>query len=332
MTTAEPTDRSSMGSSPPGGQRRAEIVVPVRHYGRWVSGAIVLLLFAFLLTTIAHNRAIDFGLIPRYVFNSAILAGVRRTLLLTVFAMLLAIALGTITAVARLSVNPVLSSVGWFYVWFFRGTPVLVQLIFWFNIGVVFPTLTLKIPFGGPILWSSPTNHVITSFGAALLGLGLNEGAYYSEIVRAGIISVDPGQTLAAQALGMTRFQVMFRIILPQASRVIVPPTGNETIGMLKYTSLASVISYNELLGSAQNIYSTNLRTLELLTVASIWYLICTSALSSAQFFLERHLAAGSGLVSRKTLAERAIKRLWSTPRYDWPFLSFPRSRKGLPR
>jgi polar amino acid transport system permease protein len=176
------------------------------------------------------------------------------------------------------------------YIWFFRGTPVLVQLIFWFNLGIIFPRIRLGIPFTDITLWSEPTNNAIRPLTAAILGLGLNEGAYVAEIVRAGIISVGKGQIDAASALGMRRSAVMRRVVLPQAVPVVIPPMGNEFIGMLKYSALASVIAVEELLGSVERIYSTNLRTLELLVVASIWYLACTTALTIGQHHLERYV------------------------------------------
>jgi polar amino acid transport system permease protein len=193
----------------------------------------------------------------------------------------------------RLSPNPLVSGSSWLYIWFFRGTPVLVQLLFWYNIAALYPRIALGIPFG-PAFVHVNANTAITPFAAAILGLGLNEGAYMAEIVRAGIISVDEGQTDAAQSLGMTRLQTMRRIVLPQAMRVIIPPTGNETISMLKTSSLASVIVVTELLYAAQLIYSVNFRTIQLLIVASIWYIVCTSILYVGQFYLERYYGRGT--------------------------------------
>ena len=192
------------------------------------------------------------------------------------------------------------------YIWFFRGTPVLVQILFWNNISALYPSFGLGIPLG-PELGSFDANSVITPFVAALLALGLNEGAYMAEIVRAGIISVDEGQADAASALGMTRLQTMRRIVLPQAMRVIIPPTGNETISMLKTTSLVSVIATTELLYSAQLIYSENYRTIPLLIVASLWYLIITTILSIGQYFLERRYGRGASRNQRET----GLVRLW---------------------
>src|SRR5258708_23991158 len=203
------------------------------------------------------------------------------------------ILLGMILAVMRLSRNAVVSWLSWFSIWSFRGTPVLVQIFFWFNLALVLPHIGVGIP-GGPPLWGVSTNVLITPLMAAVFGLGFNEAAYMAEIVRAGIISVEHGQTEAAQALGMTRLQGMRRIVLPQAMRVIIPPTGNETISMLKTTSLAFVASVPELFTRADQIANSNFRYVELLFVASFWYLLMTSVLTVGQFYVERYFARGS--------------------------------------
>jgi polar amino acid transport system permease protein len=203
------------------------------------------------------------------------------------------------------------SSASSFYIWFFRGTPVLVQLLFWYNIAALYPKIALGIPFG-PAFVHADANTLITPFTAAILGLGLNEGAYMAEIVRAGIISVDAGQSDAAQSLGMTRLQTMRRIVLPQAMRVIIPPTGNETISMLKTSSLASVIVVTELLYAAQLIYSVNFKTIPLLIVASIWYIVCTSVLYVGQYYLERHYGRGAARERSATLSSRVLRGVLS--------------------
>jgi polar amino acid transport system permease protein len=209
--------------------------------------------------------------------------GAGRTLLVSVLAQALGIALGVVFAVMRQSANPVTSAVSWLYIWFFRGTPVLLQLLIWFNLSLVFPTIA-----------GSDTNKLMTPFVAALLGLGINEGAYMAEIVRAGIGAVDEGQTEAAQALGMTRGLLLRRIVLPQAMRVIIPPTGNEFINMLKTSSLASIVTYPELLRASQNIYTNNLQIVELLFAAALWYLLLTSVFSVGQYYLERRFSRGA--------------------------------------
>lgn len=207
------------------------------------------------------------------------------------------------------------------YVWFFRGTPVLVQLLFWYNISALYPRLSIGVPFG-PDFVHGNVNPIITAFTAAILGLGLNEGAYMSEIVRAGLLSVDHGQTEAAQALGMTRGLALRRIVLPQAMRVIIPPTGNETIGMLKTTSLASTIALSELLRATQNIYSRTYQTIPLLIVASVWYITLTSVLSIGQYYLERHFARGSARALPPTPLQRLRQSL--TTFHAAPPLSMP--------
>jgi polar amino acid transport system permease protein len=267
--------------------------VPVRHPGRWVAVAVIAVLVAMLAHNLAVNTRWQGWVINQYLFNNSVLHGVLATLWLTVVAMAVGVVGGIVLAVMRLSDNPVVSSSAWVYIWFFRGTPVLVQLIFWFNIGALFPTLSLGLPFGpGFHTWS--TNSLITPFLASVLGLGLNEAAYMSEIVRAGILSVDEGQTEAASALGMRRLLIMRRVVLPQAMRVIIPPTGNETISMLKTTSLVSFTGGFELLVSVQRIYNANYKIIPLLMVASIWYLLVTSILTVGQYYLERYFARGS--------------------------------------
>jgi len=268
--------------------------IPVRHRGRWVVAALVLFLLVVIVHSVATNPRFGWGTVGDYLFSSRVLHGLVVTLELTVVSMVIGIVLGVMLAVMRLSPNPLVSGASWTYIWFLRGTPVLVQLLFWSFISALYPQISLGIPFGGPEFVHGSANTVITPFVAAILGLGLNEAAYMAEIVRAGIISVDEGQTEAAHALGMTRLQTMRRIVLPQAMRVIIPPTGNETISMLKTTSLVAFIGLGDLLYSAQLIYATNYKTIPLLMVASIWYLAVTSILSIGQYYIERHYAKGS--------------------------------------
>jgi polar amino acid transport system permease protein len=242
--------------------------------------------------------------VGHYLFDSRILHGVVATIYITFLAMLIGIILGVVAAIMRLSPNPIVSGASWLYIWFFRGTPLLVQILFWYNLQALFPTISLGIPFG-PAFVHTHANSIITTLVAGLLALGLNEGAYMSEIVRAGIISVDEGQTQAAQSLGMSRLQIMRLIVLPQAMRVIIPPTGNETISMLKNTSLLSVISFGELLFAAQTIYDVNYKIIALLIVASIWYLAMTSVLYVGQYFIERRYGRGFSRAERATMRER---------------------------
>jgi polar amino acid transport system permease protein len=279
--------------------------IPVRHPGRWVATAIVLFFVIALAQSMASNNRFRWDVVRHYFFSSEVLHGLLVTLELTAISMAVGIVLGVVLAVMRLSPNPLVSGTSWGYIWLFRGTPVLVQLLFWNFISALYPKLSLGIPFG-PELVSHNANSLITPLVAAILGLGLNEAAYMAEIVRAGILSVDEGQTEAAQALGMTRLGTMRRIVLPQAMRVIIPPTGNETISMLKTSSLVSVIAYTELLYSVQLIYSVNYLQIPLLIVASLWYLIVTTVLSIGQYYLERHFGRGSS----RNVRDPAFQRL----------------------
>jgi polar amino acid transport system permease protein len=259
-----------------------------------VTAAVVLVLVVWLVQAALRSHFIDFALVRKYQFSPLIMRGVRNTLIVAVLAQAIGIALGVLAALVRMSKNPVAAALSSFYIWFFRGTPVLVQLFFWFNgVPSVFKTLTIAIPFTHVTLYSTPMVSFMTPFMAALLGLSLNEGAYMAEIVRAGILSVDRGQVDAAHSLGMPSLMTMRRVVLPQATRIIIPPTGNELIAMLKTSSLASVITYGELLRSASDIYSTNLQPVPLLVVASIWYLAMTSVASAGQHYLEAHFARG---------------------------------------
>jgi len=242
----------------------------------------------------ATNKRFQWSVIGHYLTVRPILDGLVTTLELTAASMAIGIALGVVLAVMRLSPNRLVSGVSWIYIWFFRGTPVYVQILFWFNIAVLYPTIAIGLPFGGPQLTHLNLTKLITSFVAGVLALGLNEGAYMSEIVRAGIISVEEGQTEAAQSLGMTRLLTMRRIVLPQAMRVIIPPTGNETIGMLKTSSLVSAIALPELLYASEQIYDRTYEVPQLLIVASIWYLVVTTILSIGQYYVERHYARGT--------------------------------------
>lgn len=297
-------------------QRRPEEIraVPVRHVGRWVAGAIVLVVAIALVNSAATNSRFQWHVVGNYLFDRRILEGLEKTLELTVIAMLIGVLLGVLLAVMRLSPNKLVAGASWLYIWFFRGTPVLVQIFFWYFIAALYPKIDLGIPFG-PALVHINANTSITPFTAGILALGLNEGAYMSEIVRAGIISVEEGQADAARSLGMTRLQTMRRIVLPQAMRVIIPPTGNETISMLKTSSLVSAIAVAELLYSVEAIYAVNFKTIPLLIVASIWYLACTSVLYVGQFYLERHYGRGAAREQGATLAGRVWQGIMSFQR-----------------
>jgi len=276
-----------------------------------VAAAVVLVLIAMFVHSLVTNPRFQWGVIGSYFLSRRVLDGLEITILLTVVCMAIGIVLGVILAVMRLSANPLLSGASWVYIWFFRGTPVLVQLLFWYNMGALYPRVSLGVPFG-PSFVHGNANSLVTALTAAILGLGLNEGAYMAEIVRAGILSVEHGQVEAAQALGMTRALTMRRIILPQAMRVIIPPTGNETISMLKTSSLASVITVTELLYAVQLIYSVNFKTIPLLIVASLWYLIATSVLTVGQYYIERHYARGSARELPQTPWQRIRRGLFT--------------------
>ncbi len=274
-----------MTTTPPTSPTRADALraLPARHPWRWVAIAVVKVIAAALITSFITNPRFQWDVIGAYLFNPSIVAGIGRTLQLTAICMGIGIVLGTVLAVARLSPNPVLSGAAWVYVWIFRGTPVLVQLILWFNLAALYPSI-----FG------LDTNAMITPFTAAILGLALNEAAYMAEIVRSGVLSVDEGQSEAGLSLGMTRMRTMRRIVLPQAIRVVIPTTGNQLIGLLKYTSLVSVLAVPDLLYSAELVFQRTYQVIPLLLVASIWYLSITSVLMVGQYYLERHFARGS--------------------------------------
>ncbi|MFJ7337285.1 amino acid ABC transporter permease [Streptomyces sp. NPDC101110] len=272
--------------TPPAGPEAIK-AIPVRHYGRYVSAVVAIALLVGVVYAFSQGK-INWGAIPDYFFDDRILDGVGKTLLLTVLSMAIGVIGGVLLAVMRLSKNPVTSSIAWFYIWFFRGTPVLVQLIVWFNLGLVFEYINL-----GPF-YKDEWSDFMTPFLTALLGLGLNEAAYMAEICRAGLLSVDEGQTEASHALGMSHSRTLRRIVIPQAMRVIVPPTGNEVINMLKTTSLVSVVQYPELLRAAQDIGQTSGAPAEMLFLAAAWYLLLTSIFSVGQYYLERYYARGS--------------------------------------
>ncbi|MFF3515766.1 amino acid ABC transporter permease [Streptomyces sp. NPDC002573] len=281
------TDKAADPQDTPSAGAEAIKAVPVRHYGRYVSALIAIALLVAIIYAFGQGK-INWHAVPDYFFDHRILTGVGKTLMLTVLSMLIGIVGGIVLAVMRLSKNPVTSSVAWFYIWFFRGTPVLVQLFLWFNLGLVFEYINL-MPFYKDY-WSNFMTPLLT----ALLGLGLNEAAYMAEICRAGLLAVDEGQTEAAHALGMSHSRTLRRIIIPQAMRVIVPPTGNEVINMLKTTSLVAAVQFPELFRYAQDIGQTSGAPVEMYFLAAAWYLIMTSVLSVGQYYIERYYARGS--------------------------------------
>ena len=292
-TSTAPPERSDARVAP------ADLeVVPLRHWGRWVAAAIMMLFAASFAWSLARNPNLEWGVVGEYLFKDFVIKGVGITLMLTVVAMVIGTVGGVLIAVMRLSSNPVLQAIAGFYVWFFRGTPLLVQIIFWGFLAALYERLVIGIPFTDITFASFDTNSVVGPMTAAVLALSLNEVAYAAEIVRGGIGSVDDGQDDAASALGLTKVQAMRTITLPQAMRVIVPPMGNETVTMLKSTALVSVIGGKDLLTAVQSVYAQNYKVIPLLVVAALWYLALTSILSIGQYFLEKKYGKGYGTAS----------------------------------
>lgn len=270
----------------------ASQAVRARYPGRWVAGFVAAVVLVLLVKSFALSPNIDWASVRSYLGFHTIVGGIRLTVLLAIAAQAVGIAGGVVLAVMRISPNPVLNSISSLYLWFFRGTPVLIQIIFWFNLSLVFPRIAV-------LGLDVSTNDLITPMSAAVLALGLNEAAYMAEIVRGGIVSVDHGQLEAAASIGLKRTKAMRLVILPQAVRAIIPPTGSEFIAMLKGTSLVSVIAARELMTATQQIYAQNFLTIELLIVASFWYLVMTSITTLLQTLLERRLEASAGGRSR---------------------------------
>jgi polar amino acid transport system permease protein len=283
--------------------------VPVRHPGRWAAVVVIAVLVAMAISSVVTNPNWEWRFQVENAFAEPVVQGVWTTLWLTAASMVMGVLLGIVLAVMRLSPNPVLASSAWFYIWVFRGTPVLVQLVIWANLGSLYRQVSLGVPFG-PQWFTFDTRNLVPNAAAALLGLGLNEAAYMSEIIRAGILSVDEGQTEAACALGMSRMQTLRRIVLPQAMRVVVPPTGNETISMLKTTSLVSAVPYAELFFQTSSIGSRTFQVFPTLVMASLWYLAMTSVLMVGQYYLERYYARGSVRTLPPTPVQRLRMRL----------------------
>ena len=294
-------------------ENNAERILPVRNPGPVVAGIIVAIIVCFLLYSIITNPRFEWYEVAIYLISDKVLAGIGWTLFLTVVSMVIAIILAVVLAMMRKSVNPVLRGVSWFFIWFFRGTPVYTQLVFWGMFAVLVPKLSLGIPFTSVEFFSIDSNVVMTSLNAAVIGLSLNEAAYLSEIVRAGLEAVDVGQVEASKALGMSRSLMMRRIILPQAMRIIVPPLGNETIGMLKTTSLVVAVPFTlELQFATRAISNRIYKPIPLLLVAGIWYLLITSILMVLQYMLEKHFGKGfeaKDIVKNTQINSNAAKR-----------------------
>jgi polar amino acid transport system permease protein len=293
--------------------------VPVRHPWRWIAAAVIAVLVAMFIHMLVTNPVFSWRFMADNMFSPPVLRGARTTLIMTILAMIIGVLLGIVFAIMRLSPNPILSATAWVYIWFFRAIPRYVLLFLCGNLGALYQRYSLGFPFDTQLMhalgfdahlrfFSLNGNEIFAGFTAGLIGLALSEGAYMAEIVRAGIQSVDPGQAEAASALGMSRGATMRRIVLPQAMRVIIPPTGNETIAMLKDTSLLIAVPVtSELNFQLQAIGARTFQIIPLTVASVLWYLALSSVLMIGQFFLERRFSRGFG--SRETRAQRAARR-----------------------
>lgn len=272
-------------------------VVPRRHPGRWIAVTLIVIFAVQAAHGLATNPNFHWATYFEYIFSPFVIRGVGWTLLLTVVAMAIAIPLALTLVIMRESGNPILRSASWFWVWFFRGTPVYTQLAFWGLFAVLFPRISLTIPFGQELL-SIDSRWIVTPAVAAIVGLSFNESAYLAEIFRAGFRAIDRGQTEAAQAIGMPQGKIWTRILIPQAMRTIIPPTGNETIGMLKMTSLVLAVPFTlDLMFATNAIANRTYLPVPLLLVAASWYLAITSVLMVGQYYLERHFGRGHDVI-----------------------------------
>ncbi len=302
---------------PAPGAARPEAIkaIPVRHWGRWIGAAIVIYLVVALAYSFVKNSNVEWPVVWEYLFKPLTLRGLLLTIELTFVSMVIGAAGGVLLAVMRLSDNYVLSGIAWVYIWFFRGTPVYVQIIIWANLGVFYPNVIAGLPFTGVVFGSTDSGTLVARIIVpAILALGLNEAAYAAELVRAGIISVEAGQTEAALSLGMSPTLTMRRVVLPQAMRVIIPTFGNETISMLKTTSLIAAIGGLEMFGRLQSVYSQTYQIIPLLVVACIWYLFLTSVLTIGQGYLEAYFGKGFGEKEAEAAEKRAVKRAARAP------------------
>lgn len=282
-------------------------IVRLRHWGRWVSAGVIAAVLVVVGSTLMRAQ-IQWASVPDFVVYRVMLVGLVNTVLLAVIAHAIAIVIGVVIALMRRSANPVSRWFATAYIWLFRGLPVLLQILIWYNLALVIPTVSIPLPFGGYLV-DEPTNVLISAFTAALLGLALNESAYMAEIVRAGLNSVDTGQVEAAKSIGMGPAITLRRVVLPQAMRVIIPPTGNDFVDMLKGTSIASVIGVTELLHAANNISSHNLLVMETLFAAAVWYMVVVTIASVGQHYLEQRFAG-----SERSVAAQAGRALRAIP------------------
>jgi polar amino acid transport system permease protein len=305
-----PTDVSAQarraGREPQGDSPEYIKAVPLRHPGQWITAAVIVVLLVLFLIGVGTNDAYDWHTYWQYLFDKRVSQAAMITLLLTALSMLFAIVLGVALAVMRLSRNTVLKAVSWAFLWFFRGTPVYVQLVFWGLLAVIYKQIDIGIPYYHQFVHIQ-TGTFLPAFWLAVIGLSLNEAAYMAEIVRAGIASVGEGQYEAAKALGMSWGETMRQIVMPQAMRVIIPPTGNELISMLKTTSLVTAVPYSfELYSRTRDLSSETFNPIPMLLIACTWYMLFTSVLMVAQFYLERHFARGAS----RTLTARQLRTL----------------------
>ena len=277
------------------------VAIPLRHPWRWVSAVVLVGVLGLFVYSLWASPNINHEIVSKFLFNGKVIAAAGLTVTLTVVSMLIGTILAIMLAIMKLSTNPVLKLVAGGYIGFFRGTPLLLQVVFWGYLGIIYPTIDLGIPFTDIIWWSEKTSLVFTSLVAGIIALSLNEAAYAAEIVRAGILSVDAGQAEAAKSLGMGSGYTLRRIVLPQAMRVIIPPMGNEFISMLKNTSLLQVVAVMELYARTSQISSQNLAQVELLVVAGFWYLVMTTVLSFPQSYLEKKYGRGFSVATQKS-------------------------------
>ncbi|MEU6188765.1 amino acid ABC transporter permease [Nocardia sp. NPDC047038] len=306
---AAPTEPDPTGTPAPAETGTTPTVAKTRHPWRWVISAVALILLAQFVHGLATNPGWDWPTFARYITAESVLSALRVTLELTAWGTALGFLLGTALAIARLSNNPVLRVIAWVYIWAFRSIPLIVQLLFWFNIAYLYRTLSVGIPFG-PALFTFEVNGVISGFTAAVIGLALHQAAYSAEIIRAGFISVDAGQLEAAAALGIPRLRQFRTVVVPQAMRSILPNAANEVISLFKGTSIVSVMAIAELFYQVQVIYGRNGRVVPLLMVATVWYIVLTTALSVAQYYIERHYAKGAHRTPPPTPLQRAWRKL----------------------
>ncbi|MFJ2114728.1 amino acid ABC transporter permease [Streptomyces sp. NPDC087850] len=300
-----PAGSDGLGTDPGDGDPAALKVVPARHYWRWVAGVAVLVVLAQFAHGLVTNPGWEWEVFFLYLTTDTVLKAVGVTLQLTVYGTVLGFALGVVLAVMRLSHSAILQTVAWTYIWAFRSIPLIVQLLFWFNLAYLYKELGIGIPFG-PVLWSFDTMNLVGALSAAVLGLALHQAAYAAEIIRGGIISVDSGQLEAAAALGIPRLRQLRRILLPQAMRSILPNAANEVISLFKGTSIVSVMAIGELFYQVQVIYGRNGRVVPLLMVATVWYILLTTLLSITQYYVERHFARGAERTPPPTPLQRA--------------------------